>query len=204
MKPPGQVLIALMAAIMLGGCVAGQSLPTKFEAASGESRIESSIPIAVSVTDQRPYVVSGAKPPYYIGKYRAGFGNPWDVSTENDESLAALITRDLSSDLAAIGHPVAAGAEADRQLTVSIKEWNFDGYQNGRFWYALLVTVSDANGGPLAESTVQEQIHIKGTLMMGAKGGFEREMPKLYPQIIRKIARDNAAISAALSGRPAK
>jgi hypothetical protein len=35
---------------------------------------------------------------------------------------------------------------------------------------------------------------------MGAKGGFEREMPKLYPGIIRKVVRENDRISEALSG----
>jgi hypothetical protein len=51
---------------------------------------------------------------------------------------------------------------------------------------------------PIAMNVVQEATQIKGSFWMGARGGFEREMPKLYPAIIRKIVRDNAPISAAL------
>jgi hypothetical protein len=45
---------------------------------------------------------------------------------------------------------------------------------------------------------VSDKIGITGTFWEGAKGGFEREMPKIYPQIIRKIARDNDPVNAAL------
>ncbi len=195
----------LWLALALGGCVAGQSLSTAYTppavaqpAAAGKHGS-----VKVEVADDRPYVKSGDKPPHFIGKYRAGFGNPWNVYTENDEPLAAILQRDLSAELAALGHDVRPAPPADRQLVISIVEWNFDGYQNGKMWYELNATVRDATGNVVATDTVRDESTIKGTFWMGAKGGFEREMPKLYAAAVAKLVRDNPAISAALkSGSP--
>ena len=196
-----RLLIAALSAAALSGCVAGQSLQTTYEspvASAPTAEAKSANSVMITVTDDRSFVKNGEKPPYYLGKYRAGFGNPWDVKTENEEPLASIVARDLATDLAALDHEVKTAAPADRHLAVSIKDWNFDGYQNGRLWYDLQISVSDAGGAILATSVVQEAAYIKGSFWMGARGGFEREFPKLYPEIIRKIVRDNAQISAAL------
>lgn len=192
-----RLLVASFSLAALSGCVAGQSLQTSYESPVAAVATSASS-VLITVTDDRPFVKNGDKPPYYLGKYRAGFGNPWDVKTENEEPLASIVARDLAADISTLGHRVVTAAPADRLLAVSIRDWNFDGYQNGRFWYDLQITASDSGGKPLATSTVQEATHIKGSFWMGARGGFEREMPKLYPAIIRKIVRDNAQISAAL------
>lgn len=190
------VTVALVP-LALAGCVAGQSLGTAYEAqpaavaASGSS-------VLLTVTEDRPYVKSGDKAPYYVGRYRAGFGNPWDVSTEGNVPLVDIVRGDIAEELAALGHPVKDAMPADRQVAVSIRDWNFDGYQNGEFWYDLLVTVRAADGAVLTNSVVKDKVSITGTLWSGAKGGFERDMPKLYPQIIRKLVRENAEVSAAL------
>jgi len=45
---------------------------------------------------------------YHLGKYCAALGNPWDVTTDNDEPLASIVARDLATDLAALGAPPGA------------------------------------------------------------------------------------------------
>jgi len=189
-----------LAPLALAGCVAGQSLGTDYEAqpaavaAAGAS-------VVLQVTEDRPYVKSGDKAPYYVGRYRAGFGNPWDVSTKDNVPLVDILRGDIAEELVALGHPVKGALPADRQVAVSIRDWNFDGYQNGEFWYELLVTVRTADGAVLANSVVKDKVGITGTLWEGAKGGFERDMPKLYPQIIRKLVRENAEVTAALKAQ---
>jgi hypothetical protein len=189
--------------LTLAGCVAGQSLGTTYEhpaaAESVAKPADGAATVLVAVTDERAYVKSGDKPPHYLGKYRAGFGNPWDVSTENDQPLASILARDLATDLASLGYEVKSAAPVDRQIAVAIREWNFDGYQNGKLWYDLEVSIADATGNVLATDAIKEQTEIKGTFWMGARGGFEREMPKIYPAAIRKLVRDNAKISGALA-----
>lgn len=194
----------LLPALALAGCVAGQSLDTAYTPpapAAPEAGAAAKVSVQVAVTDDRSYVKSGDKPPHYIGKYRAGFGNPWNVYTPNDEPLAAVLARDVSMDLVALGYVAKPDAPADRRLAVSIVEWNFDGYQNGKMWYELRAEVRDATGNILATDTVREQSEIKGTFWMGAKGGFEREMPKLYAAAVARLVRDNPAISSAIEGK---
>jgi hypothetical protein len=190
-------LISLSFLVSLSGCVVGQSLQTSYESPVANATTSAGS-VLITVTDDRPFVKSGEKPPYYLGKYRAGFGIPWDVKTENEEPLASILARDLATDLAALGHRVVPTAPADRLLVVSIRDWNFDGYQNGRLWYDLQITALDSGGKHIVASTIQEAAYIKGSFWMGARGGFEREMPKLYPTIIRKIVRDNVSIATAL------
>lgn len=195
-----KLLSLALSPLVLAGCVAGQSLQTTYQAP--EAEVQATGPsVALKVTEDRPYVTSGDKPPYFIGKYRAGFGNPWDVSTENNEPLVDILRRDLAIELAALGHPVKDDVPADRQLIVSIRDWNFDGYQNGKFWYELAVSVQSGTGEVLASSIVKDNIGITGSLWTGAKGGFERDMPKIYPEVIRKTIRGNPEISGALAAR---
>lgn len=192
-----RTLTLVLSPLVLAGCVAGQSLQTEYEPPAAVAPM-TGLAVSLTVTDDRPYVKSGEKAPYYVGRYRAGFGNPWDVSTANEEALVSIVRRDIAEELVALGHPLKDAAVADRGLAVSIRDWNFDGYQNGNFWYDLLVTVRSPTGDVLVNSVVKDKIGITGTLWEGAKGGFERDMPKLYPQIIRKLVRENAEVSAAL------
>lgn len=192
-----RTLTLVLSPLVLAGCVAGQSLQTEYAPPAAVAET-TGLAVSLTVTDDRPYVKSGEKAPYYIGRYRAGFGNPWDVSTANEEALVSIVRRDIAEELVALGHPLKDAAVADRGLAVSIRDWNFDGYQNGNFWYDLLVTVRSPTGDVLVNSVVKDKIGITGTLWEGAKGGFERDMPKLYPQIIRKLVRENAEVSAAL------
>ena len=186
-----------LAPMVLAGCVAGQSLGTDYEAGPAVAPVQGTS-IVLQVTEDRPYVKSGDKAPYYIGRYRAGCGNPWDVTTKDNVPLVDVLRGDIAEELVALGHPVKEAAPADRQVAVSIRDWNFDGYQNGEFWYDLLVTVRAADGAVLVNSVVKDKVGITGTLWEGAKGGFERDMPKLYAQAIRKLFRDNAEVAAAL------
>lgn len=192
-----RLLLASLFLAALAGGVAGQSLQTTDETPAAAAAT-SGCSVLAEVTDDRPFVKNGDKPPYYLGTYRAGFANPWDVKTENEEPLASVVARDLATDLAALGHSVTTRLPADRRVAVSIKNWKFDGYQNGRLWYNLQVTVSDSSGKNLVTSAVKDTIHIKDSFWMGARGSFERDMPPLYARIIRRIARDNAAVSNAL------
>jgi uncharacterized lipoprotein YajG len=189
-------LISCVAA--LTGCVAGQSLPTTYEATPTAVPVAGAT-VAVQVHDERPYVKSGDKPAYYVGKYRAGFGNPWDVTTQDKAPLADNLQRDIGKDLQSLGYGVAPNGT--RTLDIAIVEWNFDGYQNGKFWYELLARVLDADGKVLASSSVKDTQGITGTFWQGAKGGFEQDMPKLYASAIRKVVRENPTISAALAAK---
>ena len=184
-------------AVLLGGCVVGQSVSPTYDV--GPAGAATGAPVTLTVHDERPYVKSGEKPAYFIGQYRGGFGNPWNVSTEGDQPIAVLLQRDLAKELQSLGHPVVAQSAGVRVLDVAIVEYQFDGYQNAKFWYLFNVRVIGPDGKVIAESVVQDNQVIQGTLWEGAKGGIEKKMPELYAGAIRKLVRDNPTISAALS-----
>lgn len=182
---------------LLTGCVVGQSLDMNYQPASSE-QVGGNQSVVTTVTDARPFVTSGDKPPHFIGQYRAGFGIPYDVSTDGDVPLADLIERDVDKDLSSLGFALA---DSGKRLNISIDNWDFDAYQNGRFQYAFTLDVVDGNGQILHSVSVSDDVTVKGTFWTGGKGGFEKAMPQLYRDAIVALVRDNAGVLDALAGR---
>jgi len=85
----------------------------------------------------------------------------------------------------------------DRILKVSIAEYNFDIYTNGKVGYEVNNTVFD-NNNVLAEDAICDTVVIKGSVWTGSKKAFERKIPEIYQSIIRKIIRENDKITTAL------
>jgi hypothetical protein len=193
----------LAGAVSLGGCVVGQTVSPRYSVGPGAAA--TGAPVALNAHDERPYVKNGEKPPYFIGQYRGGFGNPWNVSTEGEQPVASLLQRDLAKELQSLGHPVVAQSAGVRVLDVAIDDYQFDGYQNAKFWYLFNVRVIGADGKVIAQSAVEDKQVIQGTFWEGAKGGVEKKLPELYADAIRKLVRDNPTISSALStAQPAR
>lgn len=179
---------------LLSGCVVGQQLQLNSTPESAEP-VNNGSQVQVEVNDHRAAVTSGKEKPWYVGKYRAGLGNTWDVSTEGKVPLALQLQTDLVEELLSLGF---IQGPSDKTLRVLIREWDFTGYQNGRFWYELEVTTLDSFGEISASATLGEEIPIRGTLVLGARGGFERDMPDIYARIVRSLVRDNQPILASL------
>ena len=175
----------IIASFLMCSCVVGQHLTIDSTPIAPTIKTNQG-QVLVSVVDRREKVLSGKKRAHYIGRYRAGFGNPWDVSTQGKVPLATLVKKDLEEELTSLGY---SQSESGNQLEVLILDWDFTGYQNGRFWYDLEISVKDSGGEVTASDNLGEEIQIKGTFINGAKGGFERDMPSIYDKIIRLIAR---------------
>ena len=188
------LLIVMIA--MFSGCVAKQKMALDYKAQKTEGAVESRPKVNVTVNDERSYIKSGEKPASYIGTYRGGFGNPFNVNTKDNIALSELLHDDLIEELNTLGFIKEGG---DKTLIVDILEWKFDAYQNASFNYLLNVKVVDNAKTTLVKSdVVGKDIYIKGTFMGGGKGGVERDMPKLYSDVIRQIVRDNKDVFKAL------
>jgi len=190
-----KLAILLIISIPMCGCVAGQSVTIDYTAEPMVVAPADSIPVRVSVEDKRPFVISGDKPPYFVGKYRAGFGNPWDVTTDERKPLADLIEADVVEELQALGFTTDG---AGRIINVVINDWNFDGWQNGHLWYDIAIVLTSSDGAELYSGTVTDDVGITGT-MSGIKGGVERDIPIIYRDAVKKIVRENSELLAALS-----
>lgn len=192
------LLFSLLIAVIsiLSGCAVKQKVALEYEAQKPSGVSESYPAVSTAVNDVRAYVVSGEKPGSYIGTYRGGFGNPFNVNTKGNVALSQLLENDLNEELKALGF---VGANGDKTLVVDISEWKFDAYQNAKFDYMLHVKVVDSAKTTVAQSdVVGKGIFIQGTFMGGGKAGVERDMPKLYSDVIKQIVRENKDILEAL------
>ncbi len=168
----------------LSGCVAGQSIGLRHVAGS-VPEFTSKKTVVVEVKDSRDFVVSGKKDPSYLGHFRAGYGNTWGVKNAGNVSLANQFQNDLVAEVRSQG--IKTDDSGDRKLAVDIIDWNFDGYQNGRVWYDIDVSVSDAAGKVLAKSKVKDEKVVRGSVMTGAAGAIKREVPAIYTGVIQEI-----------------
>ena len=117
------------------------------------------------------------------------------VHRELAEQLAEQFKNDLRKELTALGFNVSS---ASRHLKVKILDYNFDTYTNGKFWYEIQVEVFESDK-ILAHQTLKDSHVIKGSVWTGAKSAFEKEVPKLYASLIKKIVRDNPEVLTALN-----
>jgi uncharacterized lipoprotein YajG len=185
--------------LLLSGCVAGQSIKMNYEPPTTTAK---NLGVAVEIfsDDQRDFIISGDKQSNYIGHYRAGFGNTWDVTTENKQPLAVNLRQDVARDLRSLGFDVVETG-AGRLLKITILDWNFDTYINGKMWYQIQVEVESSHGKSLAAVDLKETVIINGSVWVGAKYAFERELPEIYKRIVKKIVRDTPEILLALKSR---
>jgi len=117
------------------------------------------------------------------------------VTTYQKVPLKDKIKNDLVEELQNLGFITS---DEGSSLAVTLLDWNFDVYNNGRFWYEIRVDVIDRAGKRVASNTLKEKIVIRGSVLTGGKAAFEREMPRHYDGIIDKIVRSNKVILEAL------
>ena len=199
MRPEMKKILPLLSTIIflyfLSGCVAGQKIPyaynpTVVEVPALNTSVES------TVVDVRPFIVNNNKHPSYIGHFRGGFGNTWQVNTRGKLPLADVFQQDLQKELLALG--AQTGTHPGKIVRVEIVDYNFDAYLNGRFWYKFKIAVYDEAKRLLAEDTIQNEHVIKGSFWVGPVFAFKREIPILHAQIVRELVRDNEKILNAL------
>ncbi len=117
-------------------------------------------PVAVTTLDQRDYVLSFNKSPNFVGLQRGGYGNPFDVITEDGKPLSDNVTAALANSLKAKGF-VAVRVETEvkdtsdavvkklmtassrRTILLTLREWKTDTYMNVALYYYALLEVGD-------------------------------------------------------------
>ncbi|MEA1918120.1 MAG: hypothetical protein U9N42_11420 [Campylobacterota bacterium] len=190
MKKTLYVVFVGLISIVFSGCVVKQEVVMDYSPEK-QSALKSYPEVELSVNDARKYVLSKEKPGEFIGYYRSGVGIPYPVSTIDDVPLAEVIKADLIKELEALGF---VSKSSNKSLIVDIKEWKFDAYQNANFNYSIDVSVINNKNKKLVTKNISDHIVIRGTFMGGAKAGVERDMPKIYIGIVKKILRENKEI----------
>lgn len=162
--------------------------------------------LAVSVLDQRPYVLDRSKPLNYAGTIRGGYGNPFNLYTDSGDPLAQEFLRTVAQALQAKGFSVKPlprdlgdtrkialdglrASGSDRLLLVTIREWQNDYYpasygkENSYVLFNVELEVLNAKGQVAAKKTVQGENHLPS-------GWPNATVPPFYRQKIGELLND--------------
>lgn len=199
-----------LAVFLLGGCAVGQRISyndTELELqASGTSMV------AVTTVDNRPYVKDGEKDKDYVGKFRGGYGNPWNVGTESGKPLADDMSSVICAALEKKGfacRPVsvepnelpshiidklqATGAKS--LLLLTINEWLSDTYYTTTLNYDLLLTVTNHQGTKLVEKSAAGEEELGGSFW-NPPGHAKEAVPKAFKRKLELLLNDPEVIPA--------
>jgi len=191
----------LLLLLGLSGCAIGNH--QQYAGVAPDLTLKATHSVAVVVIDSRPYVVSGDKDPDFVGLQRAGFGNPFDVTTVSHKPLASDIADDIVTALknrniqsaAVVVKPGTSASDAlkaataagkDRGLIVDLREWKSDTYTNTALKFDVQATVCDAGGKQLATVARQGDQDLGGSIM-DPPGHAKEAVPPAFKQAMESL-----------------
>jgi hypothetical protein len=209
-----RVVLILVAPLLLAACAVGNkhayhdvvaSVP-----ASGTGQI------GVATHDQRLYVVSGAKKPQFVGLSRGGWGNPFDITTEDGRTLAEAMTQAIAKSLSQKGFqavPVAVtasetaaaireklAAQGGRAVLLTLREWKSDTYTNTGLAYDVTLAVLDRSGQTVGESRLSGNDNLGGDFI-NPPAHAKKAVREAFKTKLEQLLADPAVV-AALSASP--
>src|SRR5690606_6842368 len=100
-----RIAIMAWALSMAMGCAVGNKYA--LEAAPVAAVSQGQGRVVVSAHDQRPEITGAGRSPNVVGVQRAGFGNPWEVTTNSGHPLATVVATSMAKALKSAGFNVA-------------------------------------------------------------------------------------------------
>jgi len=209
-----RILWVMLLGLAAGGCAIGNRYA--YHTVVANPMLSGTTAVAVATHDERSDIVKGKKSPQFVGYQRGGFGNPFDVKTEDDKPLAENMTTALVTTLTRKGfraqpvivaHSTSADearqrlirAGADRALLLTIKEWESDAVFRIGLTYDVAMTVLDRDGKLLAEKRLEGQKEVLGAA--GLPSAVGEVVGKTFKTKLEQLL-DDPAIAAALRGGP--
>ncbi|MFL6244433.1 MAG: hypothetical protein ACJ74H_00285 [Thermoanaerobaculia bacterium] len=164
-----------------------------------------------AVDDQRPYVVNGDEPPFFVGEQRNGYGMPFNVTTSDRRPFAAVVQETIQRDLEAAGFrvkPIAdkatniaaavQSAAANRAIAVVMREFKSDTLNNINFDYDFEIVVYDQAGQEIARDRMSGEEVIPGSMMNPPKAAKQKVPPAFYAKM-HSLVTGNSKIATALT-----
>ena len=183
-----------------------------YEWTDGQFNLASEARIAVTVSDQREYILSGNKAPTFSGLARDGFGVPFDVATESGRSLAEDIAISITSGLNAAqiqaqtinteptlsvesARQQLLQADADRFLHIILHELKTDTYYSTKLEVNIeLVVYGDGEAELLRKTFASVEEARSGKF--SPKGRNAEIVSQLYPLKLAELLEDVEVASA--------
>lgn len=209
------LFILVPVALLCGGCLAvGQSFALAGVAvtllASGAGSV------AIAALDRREWIRTGAKPPFFAGNLRGGFGNPFDVLVKQRQPLADVMSQVAARGLKAKGFDTTAvqvdfseedeaakqkllAQGKDKNILIHIHSWQADTYTNVGMYYLLTIMVMDSSGNVLAQHKItgaeDGKDNLRGSVMNPA-GYAKKAVPKAFAGHIEELLNNEDIIQA--------
>lgn len=211
MKKFGMLKSIVMLAMMVGclGCAAGQRI--KYNNVGLDIKNQGIYAVAVATLDSRQYVVNGEKEPSYIGTFRGGWGNPFDVTTESNNTLSKDMTNEICASLNEKGYQTTPiyltkddtkehaisklkGASADRLILLTLHEWYSDTYQNTSLYYDAELNVMSKEGNVMGQSSIKGEDDLGGSFNPPANA--KEKVPQAYKKNLETLLNESSVINA--------
>lgn len=204
-------LVIISCIFLTSGCVVGQ----KIDYATGpvpSLKEKGNKSVAVGVHDQRSYVTNGQKYPRYVGTFRGGWGNPWDVETKSNKPLAHDMRGVLAQALDNAGYKAVPldivfndnqdtvlvkykDSAAERFLLLTLHEWRNDSLISTSVYYDLVLKVYDGDLKQLADTRISGERDLGSSLDTTAPA--KEGAPKLFQELLENML-SKAKVQAAL------
>jgi hypothetical protein len=172
------IAMVMVLVLAVAGCAVGNR--HEYGTVVADFRASGSYPVAVATLDQRDYVLSLNKSPNFVGLQRGGYGNPFDVITEDGKPLSDNVTAALANSLKAKGFVAVRvetevrdtsdtavkklmGASGSRTILLTLREWKTDTYMNVALHYNTLLEVRDPAGTVLATVQIEGKDNLGGS-----------------------------------------
>jgi hypothetical protein len=207
--------VVLGAPLLFGACAVGNKHAYHSVVASVPS--SGADQIAVATHDQRPYIISGNKAPQFVGLSRGGYGNPFDVTTEDGRSLAEDMTQAIvnslnqkgyhsvpvvvtAADGAAVAREKLVQVDAERAVLLTLREWKSDTYVSTTITYDVTLTVLSRAGEVIGESRLQGEDNL-GKDVINPPALAKKVTPAAFKAKLEQLFSE-PTIVAALQGSP--
>ena len=210
-----RIALLVFIGFLATGCAVGNRYT--YHSWTVNAEVSGTSTLGVATHDQREYVVSGNKAPQFVGLQRAGYGNPFDVKTEDDRPLAdnmtAVIVRSLrlkgfkaeavlitpSMSFAEVRQRVMA-LEKQHALILTLHEWKSDTYMNVGLRYNVTLVVMNRSGTVVAEKRLVGHDNLGGSFW-NPPSHARTVVPEAFRTKIQELLND-AAIAGALRDDP--
>jgi hypothetical protein len=195
-----RLLQFLPAVLLLGGCASVGEIGYA-DAQLELPPIASSKSLAVTVLEQRTYVIFGDRKEDFTGAVRSGAAVPYPLATRSGDPLAAEMTQALAAALSKQGRttravvvPMSAGRQgahdalkasgAERLLLFGCRDWKTDSRKNTRLDYDLTLEVLDAGGALLANKQISGSRLENGVNIDGAEEVAHKWFAEMFGELL--------------------
>ncbi len=196
-----KLLLLVASIVALTACAIGNKY--RYHDVVADIDVQSKSSFAVTVYDQRAYVLNGRKSPNFVGLQRGGWGNPFNVGTASGKPLSIDMATAIKNSLQKKGHTATAvfvsfrrnqnevlqelmSTKANRLLLLTLLEWKSDTYNRVALIFDVNLEVYNAQGDLLAQKSLYGRDNL-GSSAFNSPRHAKRAVPVAFKNKIEEL-----------------